>query len=266
MIRAVPERDLSHDLVFTGFNAFEVGNYVRFSKPAGLRLRHFTCGLRTRCGVDQNMDDEIQEEITSGGESRAFPASPLQVHEYPALSGTHHLIRRLNRDTAWVATGLLGTVFFAALVLALQEFHQKADGFTEEPTQTSTSGELLPNANPAVNSDVVGSNGGSTSQITSGPASRINQGFTPETINPGDHANTTSWSPATRPDSARVIHTKIADVKLRSSVRPRYVDVKTRLIALWHQSLREKFRRWRLFSNSSNEPKTEVSYTAATSH
>jgi hypothetical protein len=228
----------------------------------------FTCGLRIRCVVDQNMDDQTQEEITSGGESRALPASPLQAHEHPGLSSTHHVIRRLNRDTAWVATGLLGTVFFAALVLALQEFHQKADSFTQEPKQTSPpSGDLLLNANSAVNSDAVGSNAGSTSQITSRPASRINQGFTPGTNNPDAHANATSWSPANRPDSARVNHTKIANVKLRSSVSASYVDVKTRLIALWHQSLQlKKFRRWTLFSNSDNGQRKEVSYTAATSH
>jgi Integrase core domain len=125
----------------------------------------------------------------------------------------------------------------------------------------------LLNANPAVNSDVVGSNGESTSQITSRPASRVSRGFTPETTNHDAQANSTSWSPANRPDSARVIHTKVANVRLRSFVRPRYVDAKTRLIALWHQSLqREKFRSWTLFSNSNSEQRKKVSYTAATSH
>jgi hypothetical protein len=44
------------------------------------------------------------------------------------------------------ATGLLGTVIFAALVLAVQEHHPLPAEVAKEAMQTS--GEVLPNANP----------------------------------------------------------------------------------------------------------------------
>jgi hypothetical protein len=43
---------------------------------------------------------------------------------------------------------------------------------------------------------------------------------------------------------------KFPMLRYRTFVRHRIVDVKTRLIALWHQSLqREKSRAWTLFLN-----------------
>jgi hypothetical protein len=190
--------------------------------------------------MDRNMDEQTQEEITGGGESRVLPALRLQAHEHPALPGTHDVIRRLNRDTKWVATGLLGTVFFAALLLALQEL---------QPRQTRS--YLLLNANPPAISNVMASNEKSTGEITPGQATGTDSGLTPKINQPDAQANATSWSPAQRPDSARVI-TKVPNVRLRSYLHRRYVDVKTRLIALWHQSLRrEKSRGWALFSNSN---------------
>jgi hypothetical protein len=53
-----------------------------------------------------------------------------------------------NRNTMWVATGLLGTVIFAALVLAAQEHHPLPADVAEKGMPTS--GEVLPIANPVV--------------------------------------------------------------------------------------------------------------------
>ncbi|MBV9128831.1 MAG: hypothetical protein JO298_00405, partial [Verrucomicrobia bacterium] len=39
------------------------------------------------------------------------------------LQVTSAIIRQFNRDTGWVATGVLGCVIFAALLLAVQEHH-----------------------------------------------------------------------------------------------------------------------------------------------
>jgi hypothetical protein len=51
---------------------------------------------------------------------------------------TSDMLNRFNRDTRWLATGLLGTVVFAALVLAaqLQEHHPKSVVLSEERVQT----------------------------------------------------------------------------------------------------------------------------------
>jgi hypothetical protein len=186
--------------------------------------------------MNQNLDNETQGEIVGDGESRALHAHPLQTQEHPmALTGAHKVVRRLNRDTTWLATALLGSVIFAALVLALQERHPKAADLTKEARQTG--GNLLLNANSAELSKVVGSNGKSTGEITFGQATIVDHRFTPEINHPNVQANTTSWSPAHRQVSARLIRPKIPNVRYRSSVRPRIVDVKMRLIALWHHSL-----------------------------
>jgi hypothetical protein len=186
--------------------------------------------------MNQNLDNETQGEIVGDGESRALHAHPLPTQEHPvALTGTPKVVRRLNRDTTWLATALLGTVIFAALVLAVQDSQPKATDLTKEARQTG--GNLLLNANSAELSEVVGSNGKSTDEITFGQATIVDHGFTPEMNHPHVQANTTSWSPAHRQDSARLIRPKISHERNRSSVRPGIVDVKIRLIALWHQSL-----------------------------
>ena len=77
--------------------------------------------------MNSNLDNEAQGEIADEGESMALHPPPLQTRELPsALSDTYKVIRRLNRNTTWVATGLLGSVVFAALMVALQERHPKA--------------------------------------------------------------------------------------------------------------------------------------------
>ena len=72
----------------------------------------------------------------------------LQTPEHPVpLAGIYKVIKRFNRNTTWVATGLLGSVIFAALMVALQERHPEADDLTEEPGKTR--GDLSLNADPA---------------------------------------------------------------------------------------------------------------------
>jgi hypothetical protein len=92
--------------------------------------------------------------------------------------------------------------------------------------------------------------------------------LTPAKNHPDVQTNATSWSPAQQPDSARVIRSKIPNLRYRPFVRHRLVDVKMRLIALWHQSLMpsEKSRGWTLFSNSNQWRRKKISYTAETGH
>jgi hypothetical protein len=205
-----------------------------------------------------NQDNKTQGEIMD--------------EEHPvALPGTHDVIRRFDRNTTWLATGLLGSVIFAALVLAVQELRPRADDLTEEATQTR--GDLLLNANllnanPAALSEVVGSNGKSTGDITLGQATSADHGFNPEINHPDVQANESSWSSAHSQDPARAILPKLPNGRYRSSVRPRFVDAKMRLIALWHQSLvrSERSRSWTLFSKSNAGDRKKVSYTAETNH
>jgi hypothetical protein len=51
---------------------------------------------------------------------------------------TSDMVNRFNRDTRWLAIGLLGTLVFAALVLAvqLQEHHSESVVVPEERVRT----------------------------------------------------------------------------------------------------------------------------------
>jgi hypothetical protein len=181
------------------------------------------------------------------------------------LTGIYDVIKRFNRNTTWVATALLGSVLFAALIVAFQERHAKADDLTKEARQTT--GDLL-NANPAAISEVVDSKEKSTGEMTSAQATSVDRGLTPEINHRGVPATASSWSPANRLDSGWVIRPKMPNLRRRTFVRHRILDVKMRLIALWHQSLMsdEQSRGWTPFSNSNKWRKKNISYTAATSH
>ncbi|MBV9643852.1 MAG: hypothetical protein JO334_09800 [Verrucomicrobia bacterium] len=189
----------------------------------------------------------------------------LQIPDQPVPStGIKKVIKKFNRNTTWVAAGLLGSVIFAALMVALQERHAQADGLRQESGQKTN--DLLSKPNPVAISDAAGLNERSTGEITSSQATSVDRNLTPETNPPEMQPNAISWSPTQRSGSARVL-TKNPHVRLRSSLHPRYVDVKTRLIALWHQSLRrEKSPGWILFSKSNGWQRKNVSDTVTTSH
>jgi hypothetical protein len=240
---------------------------------------------------------KLESEIRSGGgESRALPAPASNPREHSAASSrTNDIIRRFNRDADWLAALVLGAVVSAALVLAVlvQDRRPKAVDLTEKAVQAG--GDLLLNANSAMVLKNVGLKGKeSTGEITSGQASSADHPLTE--ISPKEnpsspiqaaasvptpvfaitselnHINAQTDRSASSPiiwqDSARVIRPKIHIVRYRYSVVLRTVDVKTRLIALWHQSLArsEKSHTWTAFSNSNKGERRKVGYTAETYH
>ena len=79
------------------------------------------------------------------------------------------MIRRFNRDTVWVATGVLGTVIFAALMVAVQECQRKATEAERYPSL---------NASPATVASVIAPSSNSDDEITSGPGSSVDHTFT----------------------------------------------------------------------------------------
>jgi hypothetical protein len=201
------------------------------------------------------------------GESMALQEPRLQTTKHPVpLTGISKAIKRFNRNTTWVATGLLAPVIFAAVMVALQERHAKADDLTKEERQTT--GDPLVNANPAAISDIVGSNEKSTGEIISAQATSVDQGLTSEIKHPDTQANATSWSPVQQPDSVRVIRSKIPNVRYRTLVRHRIRHAKMRLIGFWHQGLAriEKSLTWMAFSNSNKGERRKVSYTTEAYH
>ena len=159
--------------------------------------------------MNSNQENEPLGEIAYDGQPGVL--NPL------ALDGTTNVMRTFNRNTMVVATGLLGTVIFAALVLAVQEDHPLPAKVAEKAIQSSD--EVLPNARPVELPEVVGLSGKSTDKISSEQAS-FDDGFTPE-IHANLKAHVSSGSAAQRHDSAWVIRPNIANPRHRSSTRLR---------------------------------------------
>jgi hypothetical protein len=88
--------------------------------------------------MNSNQDNEPLGEIADNGQPSVLNAL--------ALEGTRNVMRRFNRNTMLVATGLLGTVVFAALVLAVQEHHplpSEIAGLSGKSTDKISSDQLL---------------------------------------------------------------------------------------------------------------------------
>jgi hypothetical protein len=175
-------------------------------------------------------------------------------------------------------------------VLASQEYHPTKASPTEETVQTG-SGRLL-NANVVTGGDVVATS--SNDKMASGEGSgidhacnetslhdnhpsRIEPGgtvpapvlaFTPAINRDDTQAKTGSGIPLHRQDFARAIGPKVRNVSDRSSAASRNIDVKRRLIELWHQSLAisEKPRSWTAFLNLNRGERKKAAYTAETSN
>ena len=187
------------------------------------------------------------------GDSRALPAPALPNQEHPVvLAGTGAVIKRFNRNTMLLATGLLGTVIFAALVLAVQERYQKVPVFTDEPGQTA--GELSLNANAPALSEVWGLDTESTGEITSGPATNSDDAFRPEISQP--NANARSMSSAHRQDPARVGRPKHPSARTHPSLWAKVADVFT----FWHRKPvpTERSRGWAQFSKKRGAQKVQL--------
>ena len=208
----------------------------------------------------------------------------LTGKHFMAYPGTNDVFRRFNRETEWLAAGLLGIVLFAALAFAflVPEHHLRTADLTTEGSPAK-SGFLL-NADAARLLRIVDLNAKiPASEVTSGTATHVDQRISTNSsketlsgieagaastpppvpvLSPGmstiAQADGNTWSP----DSARVIGARIPKESYRSSRRPRVFDVKMRLIALWHQSLlrSEKDRSWAIFSNLNRRKR--ACYTA----
>jgi hypothetical protein len=207
--------------------------------------------------MNSNQDNEPLGEIADDQQPSVLNAL--------ALDDTRNVMRRFNRNTMLVATGLLGTAIFAAMVLAVQEHLPRPAEVTEKARQTSA--KALPNVSPDGLSEVAGLSGKSTGKISSEQATSVDDGFTPEINHAALQTNASSWSPTQRHDSARVIRSSIV-VRHRSSTGLRFVDMKIWFLSLWHHGLQraKKSRNWTQFWHSNKERRKKVSYTAETTH
>ena len=191
--------------------------------------------------------------------------SEFAEHENPAsLTRSYNVIKKFNRNTTWVATGLLGSVFFAALMVALQDRRLESDQPSVEESQSP--GELTPNLNPAAFTNATSINDKQIGEVVSEQPTSLNGGVEPVINQLGSKPDVNAQTPVSGKDSVRATNEQIRRGRPRSSVGPKYIGVKARLIALWHQSTqRKKSPGWTLSTNSKADRKKKVSYTAATS-
>lgn len=183
-------------------------------------------------------------------------------------------ISKFNRDTVWLATGVLGTVAFAALVLVIQEYQPKAK---------KTESSLLANVDFERAGSAPAKVSGSSGKIAAGQGSNGDHTFTEKAILetpfsqsqpeaarpvvplPRADRNTTQANRDCR-NSPRTVEPKARNARNRSSWPSRTADVKRRLIELWHLSLARsaKARTWTAFSNLHRGGSKKAAYTAGT--
>ena len=190
-----------------------------------------------------------------------------------ALTGTDAVIRRFDRDTMLLATALLGTLIFAAMVLAVQESRQKAPVLTDETGQLG--GEISVNPNPPVLSNAVALDAGNTGEISSVQTTNAEEGVTLQINHPNANAeegvtpqinhpnvNARSWSPADRQDSGRIIRPKNPRERVHPSLWDKIADV----FIFWHRKpvYTERSRGWAQVSKKGERKK--ISFTAETKH
>jgi hypothetical protein len=182
---------------------------------------------------------------------------------------TGDVIRGYNRDTAWVATGVLGAVVLAAIILAVHERQSNA---------TQAERDLLLNANPATVASLIAQSSNSDGKMTSGSGSSVDHTFTEPPLEKipssqmGPAASTQISAPAFTPqknrDAPQQGSTQAPAPKtrnVRNRWASRFIDVKRRLIELWHQSLvRGETRTWTAFSKLNSGVKKKTAFTAAT--
>jgi len=194
------------------------------------------------------------------------------------------VLRRFNRDTASLIGWLLGGLIFAALAVAvlIPEPHSKMSDVRRRASQAESALSLAPSAAKLVkvvdlNSEI------SASPVPSGTLAHVDQGSTensskesqaqtkaagstpaPILVLPKPSpdiatANVSTWRLAQQKECAQAIRGKTTYRRGKSSGALSDVDVKKRLIELWHQNLarteKEKARSWAMFSKSETKKK-----------
>jgi hypothetical protein len=218
-----------------------------------------------------------------------LPGIARQGKHTKGASVTSDTLRKFNRDTRWLAAGVLALVTVAALLLASSDQRpQSEEGQLTERVRRPER-NLYVNANPtprpsqaAVGTD---SSNAQTTPVWTGnadyafAATPLNEISPPEAvvnlnsppivnIPPIVRLNTQANAaiPLRSQNSAPIPRQKTYPAKRALAGVRRTIDVKARLIALWHQSLKRdaKARNWTAYSNLSAGGKKKAAYTAET--
>ena len=191
------------------------------------------------------------------------------------------VLRRFNRDTASLVVCLLGGLLLAAFAFAvlIPDPGQRMTRLQKRANQPESALSPVPSAAELVK--VVDSNvKRSANQVPLETLPHVDQGPT-ESPSKESHAQAEGVAGSTpspilvlpepspsigranastqQKDSAQAFGGKAPYRRSKSSGALRYVDIKKRLIELWHQSLarteKEKVRSWAMFSKSETKKK-----------
>jgi hypothetical protein len=190
---------------------------------------------------NQGMDGDPQGEAANGSPTIQPDRRPEILQPEVALTSALKAIAKLNRNTTWVATGLLGSVVFAAVMVAVRDPHPKTADVTEVAQPFKS--DLSPSTNPATEFSGSGSTDKGAGEANSGQPTSVDFGVTPEPKHAPSvlAANASSSSPNLRPHLVRnAPRPKIPNLRHRSSIRSGTATFKLRLIALWCRSLLRK--------------------------
>jgi hypothetical protein len=149
-----------------------------------------------------------------------------------------------------------------------------------QPKATQAERDFLPNANSATMESVVAKSSHANGKMTTESGSSVDHAFTetpPQEIPslqtepaasapilaPGAAPQKNCESP--RQDATQAPAPNTRNLRNGSSVASRIINVKRRLIELWHQSLaRSETRSWTAFSNLNRGVSKKAAYTAET--
>jgi len=187
--------------------------------------------------------------------------SALRDRGHPAaLTATEEVIRRFNRDTQLLAAEVAVALALVMLVLGVvvRERRPEATSLAEQESQTSR--DLLVSITSHASAKERSSGGNSfMREITTAPT--VSEGPVSADILPWRESASIGSGNS---ESARTTVSAVAPkVKHRSFGRLRFVDVKARLIALWHQSLArsQEPRTWTGALDSAKRERKRIVYS-----
>jgi hypothetical protein len=242
------------------------------------------------CRTSESFIQKLEEARGSGSsKAKLWSVPAFQTKEDSTFSAhTNEVLRRFNRETKRLIAGVLSVVTFSALAFAVlvPERQLKMADLKQEASQSKPSslfnaafsmlfGKEEMNAKSRINGHVpVREPRVSPGLAEYSPAENLEtiEAIAAQTANPvlvlnsqinqlHEQPNGSKWSPEPK-DSARAIRIVFPRKRHKPSD---HLNVKMRLLALWHQSLaRNSSRGWTLFSAKGEEKK--VSYMVHASH
>ena len=172
------------------------------------------------------------------------------------------VIRRFNRQTAWLSLGVLGPMIIATLLLLAVGNQPRPGADWAAPGQTPTTfvPKSVPVAQPASSVDHEAPKSSANQDPPPGmetaPSPQLRVATSAPEIEEPDLDVGARLSPtAPEQNSPQAMRPKVHVMRFKTAHRPKTIDVKARLIELWHQSLAHRPGPQTQFSNQRQRSK-----------